>query len=172
MSKHPPPYLIDYHCSFALTTLYEPHTYREAHTDPLWQQAMNEELDALHKNHTWDMVDLPHGQSVVGCRWVYKIKTKANGSVERYKARLVAKGFTQEYGIDYEETFAPVAHLTSVRCLIAVAVVCRWSLYQIDVKNVFLNGNLHEEVYMQPPPGYPHSGSQVCCLCYALYGLR
>ena len=133
---------------------------------------MNEELDALHKNHTWDMVDLPHGQSVVGCRWVYKIKTKANGSVERYKARLVAKGFTQEYGIDYEETFAPVAHLTSVRCLIAVAVVCHWSLYQIDVKNVFLNGNLHEEMYMQPPPDYPHSGSQVCCLCCALYGLR
>ena len=90
----PPPYLTDYHCSFALATLYEPHTYREAHTDPLWQQAMNEELDALHKNNTWDMVDLPPGQSVVGCRWVYKIKTKADGSVERYKARLVAKGFT------------------------------------------------------------------------------
>ena len=78
----PPPYLTDYHCSFALSTLYEPHTYREAHTDPLWQQAMNEELDALHKNNTWDMVDLPLGQSVVGCRWVYKIKTKADGSVE------------------------------------------------------------------------------------------
>ena len=90
----PPPYLTDYHCSFALATLYEPHTYREAHTDPLWQQAMNEELNALHKNNTWDMVDLPPGQSVVGCRWVYKIKTKANGSIERYKARLVAKGFT------------------------------------------------------------------------------
>ena len=172
VSKHPPPYLIDYHCSFALATLYEPHTYREAHTDPLWQQAMNEELDALHKNHTWDMVDLPHGQSVVGCRWVYKIKTKANGSVERYKARLVAKGFTQEYGINYEETFAPVAHLTSVRCLIAVAAVRRWPLYQMDVKNAFLNGDLHEEVYMQPPPGYPHSGSQVCRLRRALYGLK
>ena len=90
----PPPYLTDYHCSFALATLYEPHTYCEAHIDPLWQQAMNEELDALHKNNTWDMVDLPPGQSVVGCRWVYKIKTKADGSVERYKAHLVAKGFT------------------------------------------------------------------------------
>ena len=90
----PPPYLSDYHCSFALPTLYEPHIYREAHTDPLWQQAMNEELDALHKNNTWDVGDLPPGQSVVGCRWVYKIKTKADGSIERYKARLVAKGFT------------------------------------------------------------------------------
>ena len=72
----PPPYLTDYHCSFTLATLYEPHTYRKAHIDPLWQQAMNEELDTLHKNHTWDMVDLPLGQSVVGCRWVYKIKTR------------------------------------------------------------------------------------------------
>ena len=168
----PPPYLTDYHCYFALATLYEPHTYHEAHTDPLWQQAMNEELDTLHKNHTWDMVDLPSGQSVVGCRWVYKIKTNANGFVERYKARLVAKGFTQEYGIDYEETFAPVAHLTSVRCLIAVAAVRCWPFYQMDVKNAFLNGDLQEEVYMQPPPSYPYSVNQVCRLRHALYGLK
>ena len=133
---------------------------------------MNKELDALHKNNTWDLVDLPPGQSVVGYRWVYKIKTKADGSVERYKARLVAKGFTQEYGIDYKETFAPVARLTSARCLIAVATVRRWPLYQMDVKNAFLNGDLHEEVYMQLPPGYPHSGSQVYHLCCALYGLK
>ena len=168
----PPPYLTDYHFSFALSTLYEPHTYREAHIEPLWQQVINEELDALHKNNTWNMVDLPLGQSVVGCRWVYKIKTKADGSVERYKAHQVAKGFTQEYGIDYDETFALVAHLTSVRCFIAMAAVCRWPLYQIDVKNAFLNGDLHEEVYMQPPPGYPHSGNQVCRLRRALYGLK
>ena len=149
----PPPYLTDYQCSFAFATLYEPHTYREAHTNPLWQQAMNEKLDALHKNNTWDMIDLPLGQSVVGCKLVYKIKikTKADGSVERYKARLVAKGFTQEYGIDYKETFAPGARLTSVRCLIAVATVRRCPHYQMDVKNAFLNGDLHEEVYMQPP---------------------
>ena len=105
------------------------------------------------------MVDLPPGQSVVGCRWVYKIKTKADGFIERYKARLVAKGFTQEYDIDYEETFAAIACLTSVRCLIVVAAVRRWLLYQMDVKNAFLNGDLHEEVYMQRPPSYPHSGS-------------
>ena len=84
---------------------------------------MNKELNVFHKNHTWDMVDLAPGQFVVGCRWVYKIKTKADGSVERYKAYLVAKGFTQEYGIDYEETFAPITRLTSVICLIAVATV-------------------------------------------------
>ena len=97
---------------------------------------MNEELDALHKNNTWDMVDLPPSQSVVGCRWVYKIKTKVDGFVERYKARLIAKGFTQEYGIDYEKTFAPVARLTSVRCLIAVVAVRCWHLYQMAVKKI------------------------------------
>ena len=94
------------------------------------------------------MIGLPPCQSIVGCRWVYKIKIKADGSVERYKACLVAKGFTQEYGIDYEEIFAPITHLTSIRCLIAVATVHRWSFYQIDVKNAFLNGDLQEEVYM------------------------
>ncbi|XP_065637377.1 uncharacterized mitochondrial protein AtMg00810-like [Quercus suber] len=97
------------------------------------------------------MVDLPPGQSVVGYRWVYKIKTKTDGSVERYKAHLVAKGFTQEYGIDYEETFAPVARLISVRCLIAVADVRHWPLYQMDVKNAFLNGDLQEKGFTSSP---------------------
>ena len=118
------------------------------------------------------MVDLPPGQFVVGCRWVYKIKTKADGSVERYKARLVAKGFTQEYGIDYEETFARVACFTSVRCLITMAAVHRWPFYQMDVKNAFLDGDLHEEVYMQSPLSYPHSGNQVYHLRHAFYGLK
>ena len=118
------------------------------------------------------MVDLPPSQSVVGCRWVYKIKTKTDGFFERYKALLVAKGFTQEYGIDYEEIFAPIARLTSVRCLIVVAAVRRWPFYQMDVKNAFLNGYLQEEMYMQPPLGYPHTSSQVCCLRRALYGLK
>ena len=118
------------------------------------------------------MVDLPLGQSIVGCRWVYKIKPKADGFVEWYKARLVANGFTQEYGIDYEETFDPVAHLTSVRYLIVMAAVRHWPFYQMDVKNTFFNGDLHEEVYMQPPPSYPYSGSQVCRLRCALYGLK
>ena len=81
------------------------------------------------------MVDLPHGQSIVGCRWVYKIKTKGDGFVERYKPHLVSKGFTQEYGVDYEKTFAPIAHVTSVRYLIAVAAVHRLPFYQMDVKN-------------------------------------
>ena len=108
-----------------LATLHEPHTYREASTDLLWQIAMKEELDALFKNHNWDLVTLPPGKSVVGCKWIYKIKTRSDGSIEHYKARLVAKGFTQEYGIDYEETFAPVAFISFVRTLLAVVATSK-----------------------------------------------
>ncbi|RVW24113.1 Retrovirus-related Pol polyprotein from transposon TNT 1-94 [Vitis vinifera] len=167
-----PPHLLDYHCYTALATLHEPQTYREASTDPLWQIAMKEELDALTKNHTWDLVTLPPGQSVVGCKWIYKIKTRSDGSVEHYKACLVAKGFTQEYGIDYEETFAPVARISSVRALLAVAAARKWDLFQMDVKNAFLNGDLSEEVYMQPPPGLSVESNKVCHLRRALYGLK
>uniref|UniRef100_A0A2N9HP48 Integrase catalytic domain-containing protein n=1 Tax=Fagus sylvatica TaxID=28930 RepID=A0A2N9HP48_FAGSY len=145
-----PSHLRDFHCYTALATLHEPHSYREASSNPLWQAAMTEELDALSRTRTWDLVDLPPEKSVVGCKWVFKIKTRSDGSIERYKARLVAKGFTQEYGIDYEETFAPVARLSSVRTLLAVAASRQWKLFQMDVKNAFLNGDLSEEVYMQP----------------------
>ncbi|CAL2273919.1 unnamed protein product [Prunus armeniaca] len=156
----------------SIHTLSEPTSYKEAICNPLWQQAMNEELSALHKTGTWDLVPLPPGKHAVGCRWVYKIKTKSDGSLERYKARLVAKGFTQEYGLDYEETFAPVAKMTSVRTLLAVASVHQWSLSQMDVKNAFLNGDLFEEVYMVPPPGVLHNPGEVCRLRKALYGLK
>ncbi|WJZ99277.1 hypothetical protein VitviT2T_017734 [Vitis vinifera] len=167
-----PPRLLDYHCYTALATLHEPQTYREASTDPLWQIAMKEELDALTKNHTWDLVTLPPEQSVVGCKWIYKIKTRSDGSVERYKTRLVAKGFTQEYGIDYEETFATVARISSVRALLVVVAAHKWDLFQMDVKNAFLNGDLSEEVYMQPPFGLSVESNKVCHLRRALYGLK
>ena len=109
---------------------------------------------------------------MVGCKWVYKIRTRSDGSIERYKACLVAKGITQEYGIDYEKTFAPVARLTSVRSLLVVAAIRKWKLFQMDVKNAFLNGDLQEEVYMQPPHGYAHPPGKVCKLRRALYSLK
>jgi hypothetical protein len=118
------------------------------------------------------LVDLPRGKSVIGCKWVYKIKTKSDGTVERYKARLVVKGYVQEYVIDYKETFAPVARITSVCSLLAIPTVHQWHLFQIDVKNVFLNGDLTEKVYMQAPPGYSDCPDKVCLLRHALYGLK
>ena len=115
---------------------------------------------------------LPPGKSMVGCKWIYNIKTRSNGFIERYKARLVAKGFTQEYGIDYEETFTPVARISSVRALLAIAAASKWDFFQMDVKNAFLSGNLSEEVYMQPPPGLSVESNKVCHLRRALYGLK
>ena len=160
---------------FSLASLQEPRTFREASSNPLWQQAMKEELDALHKTRTWDLVDLPSRKSTIGCKWVYKIKTWSDGTVDRYKARLVAKGFTQEYEIDYEETFAPIARLSSVMTLIAIYAARKWPLFQMDVKNSFLNGELSEEVFMKLPSSYSHPSGfphRVCRLRRALYGLK
>jgi hypothetical protein len=167
-----PSHLHDYHCSSALATLHEPHFFHKAHTYPLWQITMFEELNALSKTYTWDLVDLPLGKTAVECRWVYKITTKSYGSVDRYKARLMEKGFNQEYGIDYEKTFKLVAYLTSILPLLAMAYGHRWDLFQMDVKNTFINGDLSEEVYMQPPPRYNHPPHKVCQLRRALYGLK
>jgi hypothetical protein len=131
---------------------------------------MAEEIAALERTGTWDLVPLPSNVTPITCKWVYKVRS--DGSLERYKARLVARGFQQEYGIDYEETFAPVAHVTTVRTLLAVKAVRQWSISQLDVKNAFLNGELREEVYMQPPPGYSVPDGLVCRLRHSLYGLN
>ena len=147
-----PSHLRDFHCFSTLASLQEPQTFHEASSNPLWQQAMKEELDALHKTGTWDLVYLPSKKSAIGCKLVYKIKTRSDGIVDRYKARLVARGFTQEYGIDSEETFAPVAQLSSIRTLIVVSAARKWPLFHMDVKNSFLNDELSEEVYMKLPP--------------------
>ena len=151
-----------------------PETWSEALRDPKWQQAMNLEMEALEKNRTWELVQLPDGKEPVGCRWVYTIKHNADGSVERYKARLVAKGYTQTYGISHEETFAPVAKLSTVRILVGAAATYNWKLHQYDVKNAFLHGDLAEEIYMQIPPGYYSNSLKgwVCKIKKALYGLK
>ncbi|KAM3225581.1 hypothetical protein ACQJBY_058366 [Aegilops geniculata] len=133
---------------------------------------MAEEIAALERTGTWDLVSLPPEVRPITCKWVYKVKTRSDGSLERHKARLVARGFQQEHGRDYDETFAPVAHMTTVHTLLAVASARHWSISQLDVKNAFLNGELREEVYMQPPPGYSVPDGMVCRLRRSLYGLK
>jgi len=136
---------------------------------------MNEEMKSLQKNETWELVDPPPGKKPVGCRWIYTVKYKADGTIKRFKARLVAKGYTQTYGIDYTETFAPVAQINTVRVLLSSAANLDWPLQQFDVKNAFLRGELSEEVYMDLPPGCMISTRQsqkVCRLKKSLYGLK
>ena len=137
-------------------------------------QAMNEEMDSIHRNETWELVDLPHEKKKIGTKWVYKTKYNSDGSVERHKARLVAKGFTQRYGIDYEETFAPVARQETIRMLISLAAQKKWSIHHMDVKSAFLNGYLEEEVYVGQPQGFEVEGKEnnVYKLKKALYGLN
>jgi hypothetical protein len=119
-----------------------------------WECAMQEEYDSLMTNNTWTLVPLPVDRKPVSCKWVFKIKQGANGEVERYKARLVARGFTQTYGVDYNETFAPVAKFTSIRCILALVALEDMEIHQMDVKTAILNGELKEEIYMEQPQGF------------------
>jgi hypothetical protein len=157
-----------------LSSTQVPAGVQEALSNPKWTQAIKEEMEALLKNDTWTLVPLLEGKKAVGCKWVFSIKHKADGSIERYKARLVAKGYTQTYGVAYQETFSPVAKLSTVRILLSLAANLDWPLHQFDVKNAFLHGDLEEEVYMDLPPGYTASTETkvVCKLQRALYGLK
>ncbi|RVW24660.1 Retrovirus-related Pol polyprotein from transposon TNT 1-94 [Vitis vinifera] len=158
-----------------LSTIAIPNSVQEALADPRWKATMNEEMKSLQKNETWELVECPPGKKPVRCRWIYTVKYKADGSIERFKARLVAKGYTQTYRIDYTETFAPVAKINTVRVLLSLAANLDWPLQQFDVKNVFLHGELSEEVYMDLPPGcmVPEKQCQkVCKLKKSLYGLK
>ena len=157
-----------------LTTTGEPSTTDEALADNNWKEAMDLEYNALMKNKTWHLVPPQRGRNVIGCKWVYKIKRKSDGSLDRYKARLVAKGFKQRYGIDYEDTFSPVVKAATIRIILSLAVSRGWTLRQLDVQNAFLHGVLEEEVYMQQPPGFedPSKPNFVCRLDKALYGLK
>lgn len=111
------------------TSLHEPVSYTKACKDPRWVEAMNKELQALHRNHTWTLVDLPVGKTPIGFKWVYKIKLKSDGTIERFKVRLVAKGYNQKWRIDFEETFSPVVKMSTVRCIIAIAAHRGWTLH-------------------------------------------
>nr|ABN08283.1 hypothetical protein MtrDRAFT_AC155889g9v2 [Medicago truncatula] len=151
-----------------------PKTKGEVMSDPGWRQAMVDEMAALHSNDTWDLVPLPDGKTTVGCRWVYTVKVGSDGKIDRLKARLVAKGYTQIFVLDYGDTFSLVAKIASVRLFLAIAVIHQWPLHQLDIKNAFLHGELHEEVYMAQPPGFTVNGAShlVCQLRRSLYGLK
>jgi hypothetical protein len=151
----------------------EPICFEQAVGNLKWDSAMDEKMAALDANVTWELVALPKDKKTIGCKWVYKVKHNTDGFVSRYKARLVTKGYAQTYGIDYEETYSPVAKMTTVRAIIAMAAK-GWSLHQMDVKNVFLHGDLQEEMYMEQPPGYVDQThpNLVCRLKKVLYGLK
>lgn len=152
----------------------EPVCFEQAVEDSAWKVAMDREIDSIEKNKTWQLVDLPQGHKAIGLKWVYKLKTDQHGEVTKHKARLVAKGYVQRHGIDYEEVFAPVTRLETVRLLLALAAKNDWKIHHLDVKSAFLNGVIQEEVYVSQPKGYVKKGSEhkVYKLLKALYGLR
>ncbi|KAJ9536512.1 hypothetical protein OSB04_un000306 [Centaurea solstitialis] len=157
--------------------LNEPTSYGEAVSgseSEQWQEAMKAEMQSMYDNQVWELTDLPQHCRAVGRKWVFKKKTDMDGNVHTFKARLVAKGFTQTHGIDYEETFSPVAMLKSIRILMAISAYFNYEIWQMDVKTAFLNGKLTEDVYMEQPEGFvdPKNPNKVCKLLKSVYGLK
>ncbi|KAJ9566522.1 hypothetical protein OSB04_002488 [Centaurea solstitialis] len=157
--------------------LNEPTSYGEAVSgseSEQWQEAMKAEMQSMYDNQVWELTDLPQHCRAVGRKWVFKKKPDMDGNVHTFKARLVAKGFTQTHGIDYDETFSPVAMLKSIRILMAISAYFNYEIWQMDVKTAFLNGKLTEDVYMEQPEGFedPKNPNKVCKLLKSIYGLK
>ncbi|KAK1607150.1 hypothetical protein QYE76_030823 [Lolium multiflorum] len=155
----------------------DPATYEEAMMSPdsnKWQEAMKSEMGSMYDNQVWTLVDLPDSRKAVENKWIFKRKIDADGNITVYKARLVAKGFRQIQGVDYDETFSPVAKLKSVRILLAIAAFFDYEIWQMDVKTAFLNGDIEEELYMVQPKGFvdPKNADKVCKLQRSIYGLK
>ena len=155
----------------------DPNTFEEAMKSQdvaFWKEAINDEMDSIMGNNTWVLVDLPPGCKPLGCKWIFKRKMKVDGTIEKFKARLVIQGFRQKSGIDYFDTYAPVARISTIRLLIALASIHNLIIHQMDVKTAFLNGDLDEEVYMNQPQGFimPGNENKVCKLVKSLYGLK
>ena len=152
----------------------EPENYEDAQMNPAWQEAMKEEIHMIEKNHTWELVDRPADKNIIGVKWIFRTKLNADSSINKFKARLVVKGYAQVYGVDYSDTFAPVERMDTIRLLLAVAAHKNWKVFQMDVKSVFLNGDLQEEIYVEQPAGFVVQGEEdkVYKLKKALYGLK
>jgi len=151
----------------------EPTSIDEA-LEECWRNAMQAELQAIHENQTWEISDLPKGQKAIGLKWVFKVKRDPAGNIVKHKARLVVKGYAQTQGVDFDEVFAPVARLETVRLLLALAADGQWEVHHMDVKSAFLNGELQEDVYVQQPPRFsdPRFAGRALKLKKALYGLN
>lgn len=157
----------------SVITTDEPRNFTEAIKIPEWRDAIVKEHSALQANDTFTPTNIPPGKTTIGCKWVFKIKYRPDGTIERRKARLVAKGYTQQEGIDYHDTFTPVAKLVSVRVLLSVDAINNWPLHQLDVNNAFLQCDINEEIYMKLPPGFQKKGeTHVYRLNKSLYGLK
>ncbi|GJU08319.1 ribonuclease H-like domain, reverse transcriptase, RNA-dependent DNA polymerase [Tanacetum coccineum] len=152
----------------------EPKNYKEASSNQKWIEAMKVELDSINRNNTWELTTLPKGHKAIGLKWVFKTKKDANGNIIKHKARLVAKGYIQQHGIDFEEVFAPVARMETIRLLLAIAANNKWEVHHLDIKSAFLHGDLKEEVYVTQPEGFikRQDNGKVYRLIKALYGLR
>ncbi|TQE08632.1 hypothetical protein C1H46_005724 [Malus baccata] len=155
----------------------EPRTYKaalESSEAPYWKKAIQSEIESIMQNNTWELVNLPPGNKPIGHKWIFKRKLRPDGTIDKYKARLVAKGYRQKEGIDYFETYSPVARITSIRLLIAIASVYNLEIHQMNVKTAFLNGEIDEEIYMEQPKGFIVKGQEkkVCKLIKSLYGLK
>lgn len=138
----------------------EPLTFHEAKGSKDWMLACEDEISSIIKNRTWDLVDLPEGVKPIGLKWVFKLKRNSDGNVNKHKTRLVAKGYMQRYGVDFEEVFAPVARIETIRLLINLAASRGWEIHHLDVKTAFLYGELKETVYVLQPEGFETEGSE------------
>jgi hypothetical protein len=157
-----------------MLSLVEPKSFSEANKNEDWIKSMNEELDQIEKNQTWELVPRPEDKNVIGTKWIFKNKLNENGHIIKNKSILVCKGYAQVEGIDFEETFSPVARLEAIIMFLAFACFKNFKIYQMDVKSTFLNGTLEEEVYLEQPEGFKLTENQdyVCKLKKALYGLK
>lgn len=176
--KYKPKYLNDYTVlALCAESFVEdvPQQFNDIHgrdVEKQWMQAINEEITSLVKNKTWDLMPLPPGRRVIDNRWIFKIKRDKDGNIDKYKARLVVKGCSKRRGLDYEETYAPVARLTTVRTLLSTVNELRLKTRQLDVKNAFLHGTIDEEIYMKLPRGFTQNNGLVCKLNRFLYDLK